>query len=76
VKHSSAQVRALSAEGKLSAYILIAMPIGLFFYMLKVNPDYVSLLWTTFLGVIMSIIGVLLMVVGSLWMRKVIEVKV
>jgi tight adherence protein B len=70
------QVRALSAEGKLSAYILIAMPIGLFFYMLKVNPDYVSLLWTTFLGVIMSIIGVLLMVVGSLWMRKVIEVKV
>jgi tight adherence protein B len=70
------QVRALSAEGKLSAYILIALPIGLFFYMLKVNPEYVSLLWSSFIGLVMSVIGVILMVVGSLWMRKVIEVKV
>ena len=44
------QVRALSAEGRLSAYILIALPVGIFFYMLLLNYDYVSLLWTTLLG--------------------------
>ncbi len=36
------QVRALSAEGRLSAYILIALPIGIFLYMLKVSYDYVA----------------------------------
>ncbi len=36
------QVRALSAEGRLSAYILIALPIGVFFYSYFVNYDYVS----------------------------------
>lgn len=69
-------VRALSAEGRLSAYILIALPVGLFFYMLKVNPGYVSLLWSSFLGLVMSVIGVILLGIGVVWMRKVVEVKV
>ena len=36
------QVKTLSAEGKLSAYILGALPIGMFFYMLVANRDYVA----------------------------------
>ena len=40
------QVKALSAEGRLSAYILVALPIGLFFYSMWTNYEYVSLLWT------------------------------
>ena len=40
------EVSALSAEGRLSAYILIALPIGVFVFMLKANREYVSLLWT------------------------------
>ena len=35
------EVSALSAEGRLSAYILIALPVGLFLFMLKANRDYV-----------------------------------
>jgi tight adherence protein B len=69
-------VRSLSADGRLSGSILIGMPIALFFYMLKVSPDYVSLLWTSFFGLVMSGVGVILMVVGFFWMRKVVEVKV
>ena len=48
------QVRTLSAEGRLSAYILIALPIGMFFYMMLVNYEYISRLWTTPFGLIMS----------------------
>jgi tight adherence protein B len=44
--------------------------------MLKVNPEYVSLLWTSLLGLIMSVIGVILLGIGVVWMRKVVEVKV
>ena len=70
------QVKTLSAEGRLSAYILIALPIGLFFYMLGVNPEYISLLWTTAIGLGMLIGGVVMLVIGILWMRKVVQIEV
>jgi tight adherence protein B len=70
------QVRALSAEGRLSAYILIALPICIFFYMLWVNEEYISLLWMTMPGIVMSIGAVILLVLGIFWMRKVVRIEV
>ncbi|GAA1254618.1 type II secretion system F family protein [Oryzihumus leptocrescens] len=70
------QVRALSAEGKLSAYILIALPIGLFLYMNLVNHDYVSLLWTNLIGIGMLVAAGVSLVLGIFWMRKVVDVEV
>jgi tight adherence protein B len=69
-------VRALSAEGRLSAYILIGLPIGLFFYMLKVNYLYVSLLWSKPMGWAMSAVGLVAMGIGIFWMKKVVDVEV
>lgn len=69
-------VRALSAEGKLSAYILTGLPVGIFFYTMKTNRDYIELLWTTTLGIIMIIAGLISLGIGMLWMRKVVDVKV
>ena len=70
------QVRALSAEGRLSAGILIALPIGMFFYMLMVNYDYVSLLWQRPIGILMLVFAVVAMVIGVFWMRQVVRVEV
>lgn len=70
------QVRTLSAEGRLSAYILIALPILVFFYSLGVNYEYVSLLWTHPLGLLMSVGGVVAMIIGVFWMRKVVQIEV
>jgi tight adherence protein B len=69
-------VSALSAEGKLSAYILLALPIGMFFYMLAVNKSYVELLWTNMIGIGMLVSGLVSLTVGVFWMRKVINVEV
>ncbi|WP_270886491.1 type II secretion system F family protein [Pedococcus sp. 5OH_020] len=69
-------VRALSAEGRLSAYILIALPIGIFFYTMKTNHDYVQLLWTRPLGLAMLAGGIISLGLGMAWMRKVVDVKV
>jgi tight adherence protein B len=66
----------LSAEGRLSAYILIALPVGLFLYMLGVNRAYVELLWTTAIGIGMSVAGVISLIVGVFWMNKVVKVEV
>jgi len=70
------QVSALSAEGRLSAYVLIAMPIvvgGWFFYS---DPDYMRPLYTTLAGLVMFVGGALLIVIGTFWMRKLIKIEV
>jgi Flp pilus assembly protein TadB/Mg-chelatase subunit ChlD len=69
-------VRALSAEGRLSAYVLLSLPLGLGLFFLLVRTDYVRPLWTTLPGSIMSITGGVLMIMGWLWMRKLIKVEV
>jgi tight adherence protein B len=60
----------------LSAYILIALPIGLFLYMMWANYAYISLLWTTGLGLTMLIGGIVLLIGGIFWMRKVVQIEV
>ena len=65
-----------SAEGRLSAYILIALPFLLLGYSMLVNYDYISLLWTTLLGILMSIAGLVAMVIGIFWMRNVVKIEV
>jgi tight adherence protein B len=70
------QVKTLSAEGRLSAYILIALPIFLFFYMMRVNYDYVALLWTTTPGLFMSVGGLVMLGIGIVWMQKVVKIEV
>jgi tight adherence protein B len=70
------QVRALSAEGRFSAYILIALPIVTSAMLLVIRPDYVRPLFTTTPGQAMTVLAVLLTVVGWLWMRQTIKVEV
>jgi tight adherence protein B len=70
------QVKALSAEGKMSAYILGALPVGMFGYMLMVNRTYVTPLFTTPLGWLMLISAMVLMAVGAFWMSRVVKVEV
>jgi tight adherence protein B len=69
-------VRALSAEGRLSAYILIALPIGIFLYTMQTNRAYVELLWTTGMGLVMVVAGLISLGIGVFWMRKVVDVQV
>jgi len=70
------QVRALSAEGRLSAYIIVALPwlIGIWLFISR--PQYMRLLYTTHVGEIMLVGAIALMVVGALWMRRVIKIRI
>jgi tight adherence protein B len=71
----SRHVKALSAEGKLSAYILVALPVGMFLYLLGVNRAYVELLWTTVIGMGMLAAGLISLTLGIFWMNKVVKVE-
>jgi tight adherence protein B len=70
------QVKALTAEGRLSGVVLIALPIGLFLMMLHMKPDYVSMLWTDPTGIKMSIGAIVLMLIGSYAIKKIVDIKV
>jgi tight adherence protein B len=69
-------VKALTAEGRLSGVVLIAMPFGLFILMLYMKPDYISLLWTDPMGVRMAIFALVLQVLGALCIKKIVDIKV
>jgi len=70
------QVKALTAEGRLSGVVLIALPIGLFLMMLWMKPDYVMMLWTDDMGIKMSIGSIVLMLIGALAIKKIVDIKV
>lgn len=70
------EVRTLSAEGRLSAIILTALPFCVAVVVNLVNPKFMSVLWTDPVG--LKVVGgaLLLMVLGMLWMRKIIRIRV
>ena len=70
------QVKALTAEGRLSGVILIALPFGLFMMMLSLKPDYIEKLWTHPLGIKMSVAALIAQLVGGLVIKKIVNIKV
>jgi tight adherence protein B len=70
------KIRVLSAEGRVSAYILIALPFFLTGILYAVNSDYVSLLWTRELGLNMVWGAIISMTIGWIIIRKIITIKV
>ena len=70
------EVRTLSAEGKLSAYILMALPIGIFSFLFLTKRDYVSIFWTDPIGLLLLGVITSSLSIGWLWMKKIIEIKI
>lgn len=71
-----AQVRVLSAEGRMSAWILGLLPVGVVALMALLNPGYIAVLWTDPAGVRLLWYAGGAMLAGFLWMRKVIGIRV
>lgn len=70
------QVQVLTAEGRLSGWVLALLPFAIALYMAAVNPDYIGLLVTTKIGLVMLITGGVLLGLGILWMRKIVDIDV
>jgi Flp pilus assembly protein TadB len=69
-------VRALSAEGRLSAYILVSLPIFIGGWLFLTRRSYLRPMYTSTVGIIMLVFAVGMVVGGALWMRKVVKVEV
>jgi len=71
-----AQVRVMSAEGRMSAWVLGVLPLGVTGLMTLTNPAYISVLWTDPIGVKLMWYALAAAAGGVLWMRKVIRIRV
>ncbi len=70
------EVKALTAEGRMSAWIMGLMPIVVFGAIVMMNPTYVSPLYTTTVGYVLLGAAVVLMGVGVVWMVKIVSIDV
>ncbi len=70
------RIRVLAAEGKLSAIILLILPFAVAVILRFINPKYITLLSTDPLGKVMTATAALLMFVGVLFMKRMIDIRV
>lgn len=70
------QIKSLTAEGRLSGLILIGLPIGISLILYRLNPKYISLLWTHPAGRKMLAVAIFLQVLGMICIKKIVSIKV
>ena len=69
------EVRTLTAEGRLSAYILGIMPLALGLFIFTVNRHYMMVLFDTFGGKVLLVVGMVLEIVGFYWMYRTVKIE-
>jgi len=68
-------VRSLSAEGKMSAYILMALPVGVAFFVGMINPGYLDVFVQKPIGFVMLGLSIVMFIIGGFWMSRIIKIK-
>jgi len=70
------RIRVLSAEGKFSAVILIGLPFLVASIIAIINPDYMNTLVTDPVGNIFVVVAVIMMILGVVVMRRMVDITV
>ncbi|MBU3719437.1 MAG: type II secretion system F family protein [Burkholderiaceae bacterium] len=70
------RIRVLSAEGRLSGWVLTLLPFIAGFLVYLMNPDFMRILWATPAGMLLLQINAALMMVGLFWMWKIIHFRI
>ena len=69
------KIRSLTAMGRMSAYVLIGLPFFIAAMLTLMNPEYMSPLYDTSAGHMLIVLGLVMMGVGSLILRKIVSFK-
>lgn len=70
------QVQALTAEGRYSAGVLIALPIVMFVYIYFMNYKYVSILWTEEIGLYMLFGAIISQFIGAWVIKRIVTIEI
>jgi len=69
------EIKALSAQGRLSGYILGLLPTALFLLLYMINQEYMSILFKHPLGLILIAFSLIFQMIGILIIRKMVRLK-
>jgi tight adherence protein B len=70
------QLRVYTAQGRMTGYLLAALPLLLFSILYMLNPSYMSILFTDPIGRILVVVAVSMQLAGFLWIRKIIKIEI
>lgn len=70
------QLHALTGEGRISGLVLTALPIGIFFAVLAINPEYVSVLFKDPIGKQLLSVSIALQILGMVVIQKMVKIDV
>ena len=69
-------ITTLTAQGRMARWIVSLLPVFLFLAIYFLNPDYLTPLWEDPIGIAASIGAVIMIVIGSLVIKRIIEIEV
>jgi tight adherence protein B len=69
------QVRVITAHARLTGWVLACLPPAVALALFVISPEHMSTLWTDPLGVQLIVLGLVLQVVGSLVIRKLVNIE-
>lgn len=70
------EIRALTAEGRISAFVLGSLPFALFGFLWMSNRDYLLPLLESTFGLIAIGVGLILMAGGVFWLKKIVDIEI
>jgi tight adherence protein B len=69
-------ISTLTAQGRMARWIVSLLPVGLFIGIFLLNRDYLSPLWDDPIGIVALIFAGIMIVTGSLVIKRIIEIEV
>jgi tight adherence protein B len=70
------QIRVYTAQGRMTGYLLSALPILLFSMLYMINAEYMSILFKDPIGQTLIVIAITMQFIGFLWIRKIIKIEI
>jgi tight adherence protein B len=70
------QVRVYTAHGRMTGYVLLALPAVLCIALAFINPDHMNLLFRERMGQMLLLTAIVMQVIGYLWIRQVVKIEV
>jgi len=69
-------IKTLTAQGRMARWIVSLLPVALFFAIWALNPTYIRPLWAEMPGQAFLVLGGIMVITGSLVIKKIIDIKV
>jgi tight adherence protein B len=70
------QVRVYTAQGRMTGYLLSALPLIIFLLLYSLNRQYMSILFTDPVGKILVGTAISMQLIGFIWIRKIIKIEI